>query len=80
MRLLLTCGLVGLFLCEAGITDEAPATLRVDYFHSGNVELELFSLDQVVVEPLPWTGTLSQPLDHTLRGNYPFDITDPETT
>ena len=77
MRLLLACVLVVFFLCETSIADEAPPTLRVDYFHSGNVELELFSLDQVVVEPLPWTGNMHQPVDKTLRGKYLFEIVDP---
>ena len=58
---------------------EAPATMRVDYFHSGNSETEMFSLDQVVIEPLPWTGNMAQPFDRTNRGKYLFEITDPET-
>jgi len=51
-----------------------PATMRVDYFHSGNAETEMFSLDQVVVEPLPWSGNMAQPVDQTLRGKYLFEI------
>jgi hypothetical protein len=58
---------------------EAPETLRVDYFHSGNSDTEMFSLDQVVVEPLPWTGNMHQPLDQTLRGKYLFEIVDQES-
>jgi len=57
------------------MADEAPETMRVDFFHSGNHESELFSLDQVVIEPLPWTGNMAQPLDRTLRGKYLFEIT-----
>ena len=56
-----------------------PGTMRVDYFHSGNNTTELFSLDQVVIEPLPWTGNMSQPLDKTSRGKYLFEIVDPES-
>ena len=56
------------------VAAETPATMRVDYFHSGNQETELFSLDQVVVEPLPWTGNMAQPVDRTLRGKYLFEI------
>ncbi len=52
----------------------APATMRVDYFHGGNHEAEMFSLDQVVLEPLPWPGNTAQPLDKTLRGKYLFEI------
>jgi hypothetical protein len=53
---------------------ELPATMRVDFFHSGNHASELFSLDQVVIEPLPWTGNMAQPIDRTLRGKYLFEI------
>ena len=58
---------------------EAPATMRIDYFHSGNHDTEMFSLDQVVIEPLPWSGNMAQPLDVTSRGKYLFEIVDPET-
>jgi hypothetical protein len=57
----------------------APATMRVDYVHSGNHETEMFSLDQVVIEPLPWTGNMAQPHDKTSRGKYLFEILDPAT-
>ncbi|MGB5470309.1 MAG: M64 family metallopeptidase [Woeseiaceae bacterium] len=53
---------------------EIPATMRVDFFHSGNQAMELFSLDQVVIEALPWSGNLAQPTDQTLRGKYLFEI------
>jgi hypothetical protein len=52
----------------------APRTLRVDYYHSGNSETEMFSLDQVVLEPLAFPGNLAQPIDTTLRGKYLFEI------
>ena len=58
---------------------ESPATMRVDYFHSGNHDTEMFSLDQVVIEPLPWSGNMAQPLDKTSRGKYLFEIVDSET-
>ena len=56
-----------------------PGTMRVDYFHSGNNETEMFSLDQVVIEPLPWTGNMAQPYDKTSRGKYLFEIIDPQS-
>jgi hypothetical protein len=56
-----------------------PGTMRVDYFHSGNNETEMFSLDQVVIEPLAWTGNMAQPHDKTSRGKYLFEIIDPES-
>ncbi|MBT8107859.1 MAG: IgA Peptidase M64 [Gammaproteobacteria bacterium] len=57
----------------------APATMRVDFFHGGNNETEMFSLDQVVIEPLPWSGNMDQPIDKTHRGKYLFEISDPAT-
>jgi hypothetical protein len=57
----------------------APGTMRVDYLHSGNNTTEMFSLDQVVIESLPWTGNMAQPLDKTSRGKYLFEIVNPES-
>jgi hypothetical protein len=57
----------------------SPATMRVDYVHSGNHETEMFSLDQVVIEALPWSGNMAQPHDKTSRGKYLFEIVDPAT-
>lgn len=57
---------------------ETPATLRLDYFHTGNAQEERFSLDQVVLEG-PWPGNPSRPLDHTNLGKYRFEVIDPET-
>ncbi len=65
--------LCALCACSAYAGD-VPATMRVDYFHSGNQSTEMFSLDQVVIEPLPWTGNMAQPIDKTLRGKYLFEI------
>ena len=69
---------LALFLCALcacpAYASDAPATMRVDYFHSGNQSIEMFSLDQVVIEPLPWTGNMAQPIDKTLRGKYLFEI------
>lgn len=54
----------------------AAATMRVDYFHTGNAKQEHFSLDRIVVEPLPWPGNPSRPLDDTNRGKYFFEVID----
>ena len=43
----------------------APATMRVDYYHTGNDKEEYFSLDRVVIEPLPWPGNLTRAIDTT---------------
>ncbi len=60
-----------------GLADPAvdsPATLRVDYFHSGGLGDEIWSLDRVVVEPLPWPGHPEQPIDTTGLGKYRFRV------
>lgn len=59
---------------------ETPATLRVDYYHTGNSEQELFSLHQVVVEPLAWPGNPARPIDDTNRGKYLFEVVDPDSS
>ncbi len=53
---------------------EVPQTMRLDYFHSGDHDEEHFSLDRLVLEPLPFSGNLAQPVDTTLRGKYAFEI------
>ena len=58
---------------------DSPATMRLDYFHTGNAEVEIFSLDEVVIETLPWTGNMQQPIDATHRGKYLFEIADVES-
>jgi len=76
MRTLLT--FIALLL--AGLAHaENPQTLRVDYYHSGNAETEMFSLDRVVLEPLPFSGNPGQPVDRTMRGKYIFEIVDSGT-
>ena len=79
MRLTRPGILLTLLFAGIAVADDVPATMRVDFFHSGNIDTEMFSLDQVVIEPLPWTGNMHQPLDTTLRGKYLFEIVDPET-
>jgi len=56
-----------------------PQTMRVDFYHTGNSDTEIFSLDRVVLEPLQFSGNLQQPLDKTLRGKYSFEIVDPDS-
>ena len=43
-------------LVSASAGAAPPRTFRVDYFHTGSGAEELFSLDRLVVEPLPWPG------------------------
>ena len=51
--------------------------MRVDYYHTGNATEERYSLDRVVLEPLPWPG--GKPLDDTNFGKYLFEVIDRAT-
>ena len=51
-------------------------TMRVDYYHTGNAKEERFSLDRVVLEPLPWPGNPARSIDTTNRGKYLFEVMD----
>jgi hypothetical protein len=53
-----------------------PGTMRLDYFHTGNSAQEIFSVDRIVVEPLPWPGNTSKLLDDTNLGAYFFEVHD----
>jgi hypothetical protein len=68
-----------LFASAAPAAAAGAATMRVDYYHTGNATEERFSLDRVVVEPLPWPGNPAHPLDGTNRGKYFFEVTDTAT-
>jgi hypothetical protein len=50
--------------------------MRVDYYHTGDSKQERFSLDRVVIEPLPWPGNPAKPIDPTGTGKYLFTVTD----
>ncbi len=70
---LIVCAL----LCSAAATLAAePRTMRVDYYHTGNVAQELFSVDRVVIEPLDWPGHPGKTVDRTNLGKYFFDVQD----
>jgi IgA Peptidase M64/Peptidase M64 N-terminus len=65
-----------LLMPAALVFGAAPRTMRVDYYHTGNVKEERFSLDRVVLEPRPWPGNRSRPTDDTNRGKYLFEVAD----
>jgi IgA peptidase M64/peptidase M64-like protein len=66
------------FLLWANVS-AAPQTMRLDYYHTGNAAQELFSVDKVVIEPLPWPGSLTGLLDETNLGKYFFEVRDQKT-
>ncbi len=57
----------------------APRTMRVDYYHTGDISHETFSLDEVVLEPLPWPGNPDRAVDNTNLGKYLFEVRDQAT-
>jgi len=63
-----------LFLCPLAAAQ--PRTMRLDYYHTGDADSEVFGMDRVVIEPLPWPGSLSHAIDNTNMGNYFFEVRD----
>ncbi|NHZ63104.1 peptidase M64 [Massilia sp. CCM 8694] len=68
-----------LALAAAQAQAQPPATVRVDYQHSGNALLEQYALERVLIEPLPWPGDLSQNLDTSNRGQNMVEVVDAKT-
>ena len=68
------------FLLAAIVLAAAPAaaaeTMRVDYYHTGNSKEERFSLDRIVIEPLPWAGNPAGPSTARTCGKYFFEVID----
>jgi len=64
------------FVAASASVASAAQTMRVDFYHTGNAKEERFSLDRVVLEPLPWPGNPARPIDDTNRGKYFFEIID----
>lgn len=54
----------------------ATPTWRLDYYHTGGPGLEAFSLDRVVVEPLPFPGSKAGFVDPEMTGGYRFEVRD----
>lgn len=68
--------LAALLLATFAFAADATRTMRVDYYHTGNSKTEMFSLDRVVIEPLPWPGNPNHPIDDTNLGKYFFEVRD----
>jgi hypothetical protein len=56
-----------------------PATVRLDYIHSGNALSEQYAIERVLIEPLPWPGDMARPFDDTNRGNNRVEVADAKT-
>ncbi len=68
-----------LFLTIAPCILAAPETMRLDYYHSGNAKQEMFSIDRVLIEPLPWPGNTAKNIDNSNLGKYLFEVKDQGT-
>lgn len=68
-----------LALCATTASAQAPATVRVDYHHSGNALSDQYALERVVIEPLAWPGNLSKNIDTTDRGQNRVEVVDAKT-
>jgi len=56
-----------------------PATVRVDYTHSGNALSDQYALERVLIEPLPWPGNLARNFDDSNRGQNRVEVADAKT-
>lgn len=80
MTYLRTLALVVCCALLAGVAVAAtPGTMRLDYYHTGNATTEMFSVDRVVMEPLPWPGNPARMIDDTNLGKYLFEVHDRAT-
>lgn len=74
MRFLLLMASLTALLAAAPV----PRTMRLDYYHTGDANSEIFSLDEVVTEG-PWPGRLDRTIDDTNLGKYFFEVIDRRT-
>ncbi len=54
----------------------APATYRLDLFHTGGKGAEIFAVDRLRQEPLPWPGHPARATDDGKSGVYRFEVRD----
>ena len=59
------------FLLAAALVQ--PATLRLDYVHSGTASEEQFALDEVIREG-PWPGPMGKRVDTSNLGKYCYEV------
>jgi len=56
-----------------------PATVRLDYTHSGNALSDNYAIERVLIEPLPWPGDMAKNFDETNRGQNRVEVVDAKT-
>ncbi len=57
----------------------ATPTLRLDLHHTGGRGVDIYAVDRVVVEPLPWPGHPDRAVDAGDFGGYRFEVRDAAT-
>jgi hypothetical protein len=77
IKTILTLAALLLFVSTAAAA--STQTMRLDYYHTGDASQEVFSVDRVVIEPLPWPGDPAQAIDSSNLGKYLFEIRDAKT-
>ena len=56
-----------------------PATVRVDYIHSGNALTDQYAVERILIEPLPWPGNPARNFDDSNRGQNRVEVADAKT-
>src|SRR6185369_13556534 len=75
----LTLAFIVLLIVVPTALAATPPTMRLDYYHTGDASQEVFSVDRVVIEPLPWPGDPKQAIDSSNLGKYFFEVRDAKT-
>jgi hypothetical protein len=71
--------LASVLLAAVAVADDpgqAPATYRLDYFHTGGKGTEIFAVDRLRLEPLPWPGHPARAVDDGRSGVYRYEVRD----
>ena len=68
-----------LALAAGAAQAQVPATVRVDYTHSGNALSDQYALERVLIEALPWPGDMTQTIDRSNRGQNLLEVVDAKT-
>jgi hypothetical protein len=63
-------------LASLPVLAKEPATMRLDFSHTGGRGAEIFAVDRVVIEPLPWPGSPARAIDGTDLGAHRFEVRD----
>ena len=66
--------LAAVALAVPGTPAFAADAMRVDYYHTGNDREERFSLDRIVIEPLPFPGNPSRPSRQPSRNSLRYPL------